>query len=284
VFMNFASNKEKIGACWVNGNLVDPLEASVSAVDHAIIVGDGVFETLKVTEGVPFAISRHIKRLSFSAQGLGIPLPDGDLVRKAIHEVLVKDPAAERLRVTWSSGPGPLSSSRGNTKGTLSVASSPGTDWPTSEKVQLSEWARNENGALTGLKTTSYAENVKALHSASEDGCSEAVFLNTSGWLCEGTGTNIFLVVNKILVTPDLSSGCLAGITRELVLEIEKVEERSISLQEASVASEAFLTSSTRDISPISSLGEIVFPEVPGFMTVKVAEKFAELVASNPDP
>ena len=103
--MNFASNKEKIGACWVNGNLVDPLEASVSAVDHAIIVGDGVFETLKVTEGVPFAISRHIKRLSFSAQGLGIPLPDADLVRKAIHEVLVEDPTAERLRVTWSSGP-----------------------------------------------------------------------------------------------------------------------------------------------------------------------------------
>ena len=282
--MNFASNKEKIGACWVNGNLVDPLEASVSAVDHAIIVGDGVFETLKVTKGVPFAISRHIKRLSFSAQGLGIPKPDADLVRKAIHEVLVKDPAAERLRVTWSSGPGPLSSSRGNTDGTLSVASSPGTDWPTSEKVQLSEWARNENGALTGLKTTSYAENVKALHSASEDGCSEAVFLNTSGWLCEGTGTNIFLVVNKILITPDLSSGCLAGITRELVLEIEEVEERNISLQEVSVASEAFLTSSTRDISPISSLGEIVFPEVPGYITVKVAEKFAELVASNPDP
>ena len=282
--MNFASNKEKIGACWVNGNLVDPLEASVSAVDHAIVVGDGVFETLKVTKGVPFALSRHIKRLSFSAQGLGIPLPNGDLVRRAIEEVLEKDPAAERLRVTWSSGPGPLSSSRGDGEGTLSVASSPGTNWPPSEKVQLSEWTRNENGALTGLKTTSYAENVKALYSASKDGCSEAVFLNTSGSLCEGTGTNIFLVVNETLITPDLSSGCLAGITRELVIEIEEVEERTVSLQEASEASEAFLTSSTRDISPIISLGEIVFPEAPGLVTVNVAEKFAELVASNPDP
>ena len=282
--MNFASDKEKIGACWVNGNIVDPLEASVSAVDHAIVVGDGVFETLKVANGIPFALSRHIKRLTFSAQGLGIPLPNEDLLRKAINEVLEKDPVAERLRVTWSSGPGPLSSSRGNSEGTLSVASSPGTDWPSSEKVQLSEWTRNENGALTGLKTTSYAENVKALYSAKEDGCSEAVFLNTSGWLCEGTGTNIFLVVNENLITPDLSSGCLAGITRELVLEIEEVEERNISLQEASMASEAFLTSSTRDISPISSLGEIVFPNAPGDVTVKVSEKFAELVASNPDP
>ena len=282
--MNFASNVEKIGACWVNGNLVDPLEASISAVDHAIVVGDGVFETLKVTKGIPFAVSRHIKRLSFSSQGLGIPLPNEDLVRKAIDELLEKDPAAERLRITWSSGPGPLSSSSGDGGGTLSVASSPGTNWPASEKVQLSEWTRNENGALTGLKTTSYAENVKALHSAHEAGCSEAVFLNTSGWVCEGTGTNIFFVINGNLVTPDLSSGCLAGITRELVIEITEVEEREISLSEASEASEAFLTSSTRDISPISSLGEIVLPEVPGPVTVQVSEKFADLVVSNPDP
>ena len=166
----------------------------------------------------------------------------------------------------------------------MSVASSPGTNWPASEKVQLSEWTRNENGALTGLKTTSYAENVKALHSARDVGCSEAVFLNTSGWLCEGTGTNIFFVAGGNLVTPDLSSGCLAGITRELVIEIADVEERELSLSEASGASEAFLTSSTRDISPISSLGEIVLPEAPGPVTVQVAEKFADLMASNPDP
>ena len=108
--MNFASNIEKIGACWVNGNLVDPLEASVSAVDHAIIVGDGVFETLKVTKGKPFAVSRHIKRLVFSAQGLGMSIPNENLVRKAIDEILRADPTAERLRITWSSGPGPLSS------------------------------------------------------------------------------------------------------------------------------------------------------------------------------
>ena len=282
--MNFASNYEKIGACWVNGSLVDPMEGSISAVDHAIVVGDGVFETLKVNDGVPFAISRHIKRLSFSAQGLGIPQPDDDLVRKAIEEVLTNDSSAERLRVTWSSGPGPRSSDRGQSGGTLSVASSLGTNWPVSEKVHLSEWTRNENGALTGLKTTSYAENVRALHSAHENGCSEAVFFNTSGWLCEGTGTNIFLVIDGVLVTPDLSSGCLAGITRELVLEIATVEERNVSASEIGEATEAFLTSSTRDVSPISYLGDIELPNVPGETTLEVSDKFSELVVSNPDP
>ena len=166
----------------------------------------------------------------------------------------------------------------------MSIASSLGTNWPTSERVQLSKWTRNENGALTGLKTTSYAENVKALHSAREVGCSEAVFLNTSGWLCEGTGTNIFFIIDGNIATPALSSGCLAGITRQLVLEITEVEERDISLSEASDASEAFLTSSTRDISPISSLGEIMLPEAPGPVTKQVSEKFTNLVASNPDP
>ena len=282
--MNFASNYEKIGACWVNGSLVDPMEGSVSAVDHAIVVGDGVFETLKVNDGVPFAVSRHIKRLSFSARGLGIPQPDDDLVRKAIEQVLEKDPEAERLRVTWSSGPGPLSSNRGDSGGTLSVASSLGTNWPDSEKVHLSEWTRNENGPLTGLKTTSYAENVRALHSAHENGCSEAIFFNTSGSLCEGTGTNIFLVIDGVLITPDLSSGCLAGITRELVLEITTVEERNVSASEIEKATEAFLTSSTRDISPISNLGDIELADVPGETTLEVSDKFSELVASNPDP
>jgi len=282
--MKFASNYEKIGACWVNGSLVNPLEGSISAVDHAIVVGDGVFETLKVANGLPFAVSRHIKRLSFSAQGLGIPQPDENLVRTAIKEVLQKDPYAERLRITWSSGPGPLSSDRGNSGGTLSVASSLGTNWPESEKVHFSEWTRNENGALTGLKTTSYAENVRALHSAHQADCSEAVFFNTSGWLCEGTGTNIFLVIDGTLVTPDLSSGCLAGITRELVLEIANVEECNISASEVRKASEAFLTSSTRDISPISNLGDTELPYVPGGKTLEVSKKFSELVTSNPDP
>ena len=278
------SNIEQIGACWVNGEIVDPLAGSVSAVDHGIVVGDGVFETLKVVNGVPFAISRHLKRLISSANGLGIKLPNEKLVKKAIKEVLEKDPCAERLRITWSSGPGLLSSDRGLSEGTLIVASSPGTNWPKSERVHLTDWTRNENGALTGLKTTSYAENVRSLQSAHDKGCSEAVFLNTSGWLCEGTGTNIFLVIDETLVTPDLASGCLAGITRELVLEISEVSERKIALSEIPQASEAFLTSSTRDISPIHSLGDIIMPNAPGPKTKEISKKFSDLIDSNIDP
>ena len=272
------------GAYWVDGAIVAAGTAAVSPVDHAIIVGDGVFETLKVVDGVPFALTRHLLRLKRSADGLGLPEPDDGVVRAAVAETLAADPEVGRLRITWSSGPGPLGSDRGGGPGTLLVASSPGTVWPETVRVHLCEWTRNERGALTGLKTTSYAENVRALEAAHRRGASEALLANTQGRLCEGTGTNVFLVVDQELVTPPLSSGCLAGITRELVLELTEVVEREIEPAEFAVASEAFLTSSTREVGAISAVDDTVLQEAPGLVTVELTAAFADLVATNPDP
>tara|TARA_B100000949_G_scaffold147725_1_gene129740 strand:- start:140 stop:988 length:849 start_codon:yes stop_codon:yes gene_type:complete len=282
--MDGVSSPSPPGAYWVNGEIVAAGVAAVSPVDHAIIVGDGVFETLKVVDGVPFALTRHLGRLKRSADGLGLPEPDDGLVRKAVAETLAADREAGRLRITWSSGPGPLGSDRGGGPGTLLVASSPGTVWPETVRVHLCEWTRNERGALTGLKTTSYAENVRALEAAHQREASEALLTNTQGRLCEGAGTNVFLVVDRQLVTPPLSSGCLAGITRELVLELTEVVEREIEPGEFAVASEAFLTSSTREVGAISAVDDTVLPEAPGPVTAELTAAFAALVATNPDP
>jgi len=282
--MDGVSSPSPPGAYWVDGEIVAAGVAAVSPVDHAIIVGDGVFETLKVVDGVPFALTRHLGRLKRSADGLGLPEPDDGLVRKAVAETLAADREAGRLRITWSSGPGPLGSDRGGGPGTLLVASSPGTVWPETVRVHLCEWTRNERGALTGLKTTSYAENVRALEAAHQREASEALLTNTQGRLCEGAGTNVFLVVDRQLVTPPLSSGCLAGITRELVLELTEVVEREIEPGEFAVASEAFLTSSTREVGAISAVDDTVLPEAPGPVTAELTAAFAALVATNPDP
>ena len=282
--MDGVSSPPPPGAHWADGGIVAAGAAAVSPVDHAIIVGDGVFETLKVVNGVPFALTRHLGRLKRSADGLGLPEPDDALVRTAVAETLTADPEAGRLRITWSSGPGPLGSDRGGGPGTLLVASSPGTVWPEAVQVHLCEWTRNERGALTGLKTTSYAENVRALEAAHQRGASEALLANTQGRLCEGTGTNVFLVVDGVLVTPPLSSGCLAGITRELVLELTEVVERDVDPGEFAVTSEAFLTSSTREVGAISAVDDTVLPEAPGPVTAEVAAAFANLVATNRDP
>ena len=275
---------DPVGATWADGRILAPGEAAVRANDHSVVVGDGVFETTKVLDRVPFALTRHLARLARSAAGLGIQAPDDTQIREAIVEVVAADRRAELLRITWSSGLGPLGSGRGDGPGTLLLSTGPGNVWPTTEKVHLGPWARNEHGALTGLKTTSYAENALALAAAHRQGCTEALFRNMAGHLCEGTGTNVFLVVDDVLVTPPLSSGCLAGVTRDLLLGLVDVVERDVALDEIEVASEAFLSSATRDVSPIAAVDDHDLPTAPGPVTTAVAAAFADLVAQTPDP
>ena len=276
--------RDPVGANWADGRILSPGEAAVRADDHSVVVGDGVFETTGVLDGVPFALTRHLARLARSAAGLGIQAPDDARIREAVAEVVAADRRAGLLRITWSSGPGPLGSGRGDGPGTLVLSTGPGNVWPATERVHLGPWTRNEHGALTGLKTTSYAENAKALAVAHRHGCTEALFRNTAGHLCEGTGTNIFLVVDDVLVTPPLSSGCLAGVTRDLLLELVDVVERDVALDEIEVASEAFLSSATRDVSSIAAVDDHDLPTAPGPVTTAVAAAFADLVARTPDP
>ena len=276
--------RDPVGANWADGRILSPGEATVRADDHSVVVGDGVFETTGVLDGVPFALTRHLARLARSAAGLGIQAPDDARIREAVAEVVAADRRAGLLRITWSSGPGPLGSGRGDGPGTLVLSTGPGNVWPATERVHLGPWTRNEHGALTGLKTTSYAENAKALAAAHRHGCTEALFRNTAGHLCEGTGTNVFLVVDDVLVTPPLSSGCLAGVTRDLLLELVDVVERDVALDEIEVASEAFLSSATRDVSSIAAVDDHDLPTAPGPVTTAVAAAFADLVARTPDP
>ena len=279
-----AGSSAVVGACWVDGQLVEPGTATVRADDHAVVVGDGVFETMKVVDGAAFALSRHLRRLDRSAAGLGLDEPDEDRIRTAVGEVLAADPSAGLLRITWSSGAGPWGSARGAGPGPLVVGSGPPNVWPSAARVHLVPWARNEHGPLVGLKTTSYAENVLALATAKRVGCSEALFANTAGHLCEGTGTNVFLVVDGAVLTPPLSSGCLAGVTRELVMELADVVERDIDPAGFASAEEAFLTSTTRDVSPISAVDEVDLPAAPGPVTAGLMAAFADLIARTTDP
>jgi branched-chain amino acid aminotransferase len=273
-------------ALWVNGRLVDPAEPAVSAFDHGLLVGDGVFETAKIVDGTPFALRRHLVRLRRSASGLGIEVPySDDELRTAIKECIEAcGPAAGRLRTTVTGGPGPLGSTRGSVLPTVLIAVTEATPWEPSTAVITVPWPRNERSAVAGLKTVSYAENVVAVAAAHERGATEAIFANLAGDLCEGTGSNIFVGVGGRLVTPPLSSGCLAGITRELLLEVTDAVEEDLPATALAEADEALLTSSTRDVHPISHVDGAALPVCPGPLTVAAAEALAALQARNLDP
>ena len=273
-------------AVWINGTLVPDDEARISIFDHGLVTGDGVFETIKVVSGVPFAMSRHLARLARSATGLGLSTPDLDQIRDGAMAVIDSSskPELARMRITVTGGIAPLGSERGGSPLTAIVAMAEAkapTPWV---DVVTVPWPRNEHGALSGLKTTSYGENVRALAYANEHGGSEAIFANTAGNLCEGTGTNVFIVSDGRLITPPLSAGCLAGVTRALVIEWAGASEQDVPLSALGDADEAFLTGTTRDVQPIRWVDGQALSAVAGPVTRKAAEVFAMRAAETPDP
>jgi branched-chain amino acid aminotransferase len=270
---------------WLDGGLQDLDDAYVSVLDHGLTVGDGVFETVKAIEGRPFALTRHIERLAASARGLGLPEPDRDEVRRACEAVTEADPVPYgRLRITYTGGPSPLGSDRGETRATLIVVLAEAPQRPDSTAVITVPWTRNERGALTGLKTTSYAENVVALARAHQQGAGEALFGNTQGRLCEGTGTNVFVVLDGELHTPPLESGCLAGITRALVVDWCGARETDLPLEALEQAEEIFLTSSLRDVQAVHRVDDRELPGAPGPVTAKAMRLFEERSAADIEP
>ncbi|MEU9010215.1 aminodeoxychorismate lyase [Streptomyces sp. NPDC048479] len=270
---------------WVNGGLTDAEDARVSVFDHGLTVGDGIFETVKTVHGKPFALTLHLDRMTRSARGLGLPEPDHDEVRRACSAVLEANPMElGRLRITYTGGVSPLGSDRGTAGPTLVVALGETKRRPDTTAVITVPWTRNERGALTGLKTTSYGENVVALARASEQGASEALFANTVGQLCEGTGSNVFVVVDGELLTPRVSSGCLAGITRALTAEWAGAKEADLPFDVLDRAEEIFLTSTLRDVQAVHGIDGRRIAEAPGPVTAKAMRIFEERSAADPDP
>lgn len=269
------------------GSIVPESEALISVFDHGLTVGDGVFETLKVTDHGAFAVTRHLDRLARSCAAMGLPMPDRGLIRQAIDEVVVVNAPAYgalgRLRITVTAGAGPLGSERSDDEVTLIVAVAPQRAWPPTATLVTVPWSRNAHSAIATVKSTSYAENVVALRFAHSHDASEGVFCNTEGMVCEGTGSNIFWVKDGQVFTPTLASGCLAGVTRALVVEWFEVVERDAPLAEVLQADEVFITSSTRDVQPVSRWDACLWSQ-PGTVTAAIQGEFHQRSTIDIDP
>src|SRR5688500_7927729 len=229
---------------WVNGAFITTPETApaVAALDDGVLVGRGVFETLSIRHRVAFARRRHLQRLQVSAGIVGIAV-DIAHIERGIDAVLSRWAARTgRLRITVTAG------------GATIVVASDVVPIDATATVVVAPWPRNERSPLAAAKTTACIDNVLAFEYARERGATEALFLNTRDEVCEGSRTNVFAVCDGQLVTPPLSAGCLAGVTRALIVEYGGAVEATLRLSQIMSASEAFLSSALRGAQPIAAI------------------------------
>ncbi len=283
--------------CWLGGKLVTERSAKVSVLDRGLLLGEGLFETMRAYNGKVFSLGRHYRRMKAGAKTLGIPLPPLRQIEDAIDELLVANRLRDaRVRLTITSGPGgPGLLPSGPTEPTVIILAHPLEGVPEriyrkGVKAITLPIRKSARTTLAGIKTTSYAENVIGRRIAKRAGADEGLFLNTEGDLCEGTASNIFIIKYGNLFTPDVASGCLPGITREVVLELApkaglKPLEKALSPIDLADADEAFLTSSTRELMPLVQVdADEIGSGKPGPMTAELHRLYRETVAKQCPP
>ena len=265
---------------WIDGTFVDEGAAHVLALGAGVLTGLGVFESMHVTDRKAFAITRHLRRLRASADVVGVALGVSDAtLRAAIAEVAHDHGGPARLRVTATAAPVP------EDPASVIVHAVTIPAWPATCRLITSPWVRNERSPSSGAKTTSYVDNALALRDATRQGANEAVLCDTRGFLSEGTSSNLFLVRDGTLLTPSFANGCLAGVTRELIIELADVTENdALTVDDLHTADEVFLTSSTRNVQPVAFVDDLTVPHCPGPVTTQVAAAFAALRAHTIDP
>lgn len=261
---------------WLNGNMIDAVGA-LDADERGALLGDGIFETLPIIDGIPLRWTRHIARLKNSAKVLGMPLPDDvenlDIVVRDLAENQGVIEGSARLTVLRGSGPrGVLPPPNATPTLLISVhAGAVGIAEPVRAIVAQST-RRNARSPLSQIKNTNYLDAILARQEAAQAGCDDAIMLNTSDTVAEATSANVFCVLDGEIITPPLSDGALPGILRACILETEAAAERTLSINDLYRADEIFLTSSL-SVRPVTKIdGHEVGAKTVGPVATRLAD------------
>ena len=258
---------------FLNGTLVDSDTASISLFDYGFLFGDSIYEVLKSVKGRLFAVDLHLKRLRYSADKTGLPIPwsDQQIISDLQQVISALGCEFTYLRLVITRGQGPFFFDPSQCAHPSRIIY--GTEYvpypqellKTGVKLTLSEFrkgpSRHEGGSV---KTGNYLDHILPRHRAQEKGFNDALMLNHRNEVTECTSANIFWLKGRILYTPSLEMGVLNGVTRQLVTSVAenlgiKVVEGRFTLDQLLAADEVFITSTTRDILPVQSIGQSRF-------------------------
>jgi branched-chain amino acid aminotransferase len=245
-----------------NDAILSSDERSISAGQVGFLNGWGVFSTIRVARGVLFEYGRHFARMKRDAQLVRVPFPsDPSWLEQRLLQLVSKNHAENAtLRVAVVRNRGGLFEGPNMERDFDVIAfTTELNNWGSGVKLGVVRQARHAASRFAGTKVTSWAMNLTMYDDAHDHGFDEVVLLNERDEVSECTSANIFIADGNQVWTPPLSSGCLPGITRELLLtEIRvpgiRVGEKDLTLSDLEAAGEVFITSSTRDLLPVLSI------------------------------
>ena len=277
---------------YVNGTITSAREAVIPVFDHGFLYGEGVYETMRTYQGRVFMFDRHLARLRRSAGWLGISVPaDDDGLRARVHQTMdaarESEPAEAYIRVLLTRGVGELTyqPSACPTPSLVIIVKplpvAPERWFTEGISVSLVSVRRNHPDALNPLiKSNNLLNNAMAMQEALRHGADEALMRNHAGDIVECSQSNFFIVKDGAVTTAPLSAGLLPGITRAWVLELAeeigvKASEDRITHDDVFTADEAFITGTTREITPVISVdGRPIGTGVPGSVTLGLLAHF----------
>jgi branched-chain amino acid aminotransferase len=252
----------------LDGVIMPASEATIPATDQGLIRGDGVFEVIRLYDGVPFAFDEHLERLERSARNLRLPV-DLEAARADAHRLIAEagtGPAHEALRMIFTRG------------GRRLLMTEPMHVYP--EPIRLAAITYAPTVILDGIKSLSYAANMLAGRLAVEAGFDEALLVTPDGYVLEAPTSSIFWIEGGELFTPPLSDHILASITRGVVIEVTGARERRCPLADLRRADEVFLASTMREVLPVSAIDDTAFA-APGPVSARIAGEVADHIRAR---
>ncbi len=269
-----------------NNRLIPLAEARLSPGQMGLLMGWGVFSTLRIYEGIPFAFDRHWARMSRDAERLGIAL---DYAQENVWKSIVDLAAANQrpegvARISFIKNHGGIwADAPGCPPTDLLIFTRQLSAWPAGHKLVLVPNAIYSAGRLAGAKMLSWVQNIGTHERVHDEGLDDALLMNERGQLAECTSANIFLVRGREVRTPPLSSGCLPGITRSVLLEVIpsagfQLLEQDLTPADLDTAEEVFVSSTTREVAAVGSIQPNWKYRAPGNVTREIAAAFQRYV------
>lgn len=274
-----------------NEKFLDENRAHISVADRGYLVGEGLFETLRAYNNHVIFVKEHLLRLQEGAEKLGIVLPVSlerlrFLVYQTLHLNKLQDAVVRIYLSPEGSGIGDLDSPAQKTN--LLISCKPLTLLSPKlyqQGVSLA-WVKGvaaEQGLLSQIKSTSYLSRVLARREVQAKGYFEGILLNSKGCVTEGSGSNLFIVVNSEIFTPPGVEGLLSGVTRQQVMHLAEKEgfeviEKALLPEDLLKADEVFITSTLKEVMPVAQIEKDKIKSCPGPITQKLLELYRDTV------